>query len=143
MQRAGLEAVSGLQKLRSLSLACCMALSADDFIMAFENKKMVNLRKILLACPGVDDRVMQTIARNCPDLTELSVSNCNHVSNEGVRGVLIGCKNLRKLKLYLSGVTMEAFRGVVAPSLREFSSKEQISVEGLAVVMPQLSITHL
>lgn len=48
---------------------------------------------------GVDDAWLAQLAERCRDLETLDVSGCAHVSDKGIKQVLLKCQSLRVLRL--------------------------------------------
>jgi F-box and leucine-rich repeat protein 2/20 len=58
-----------------------------------------NLEVLDLSDTKVDDETLYAISKSCPGLLELSLIDCNWVTEKGVKDVMENCKQLRKIYL--------------------------------------------
>lgn len=58
------------------------------------------------------DKVLQTLAKNCPRLISLDITNSKNIGNSSV-DILVDLKNLRSIQLYRTSVTLEGYINIL------------------------------
>ncbi|XP_058729674.1 uncharacterized protein LOC131601797 [Vicia villosa] len=81
-------------KIRHLNLSYCSKVKL--FGMNFEAPKLEVLN---LSHRRVNNAQLHVISKSCPRLLQLSLENCNYVSNTGVKHVAENCIQLREINL--------------------------------------------
>ena len=86
MESDGLQAISRLSRLKWLKVRRGKSLNDSDFVRAFKEEKLKNLTNLDLSeCAGLEDRGMDIIAHNCPDLVYLTLDWCWELTDESIR----------------------------------------------------------
>ncbi|KAG0473725.1 hypothetical protein HPP92_015582 [Vanilla planifolia] len=91
--------------------------------------QLPNLEKLsLVGCPGLDDEGLSALKQGCKSLKILDMSNCQHVSDNGLSYVVNGAVSLRELVLaYYSPVSHSAC------SLQKLDKLEKVKLDGCQV----------
>lgn len=104
LEKLNLTLISMLHNLKSLYIGFADSLNEQDFINLFTDKKLKNLTELVLVeCP-VTDKVLKTIALNCPDLKTLRLESTaiNQEITYGMDFVLEHSKNMKNLSICMN-----------------------------------------
>ena len=72
----------------------------NNFKLMFANKNLENLLMLDLSYNrNVDDKVIKTIAKNCPKLKILEIKECELIHDKGIEAVVKHCNKIQKLGL--------------------------------------------
>lgn len=109
-------------------------LSEDSFLSSKVNNRVLeswvtSWRKTIQHidvrdCKWLTDLVIITVAENCIDLKCLNIEGCFQVSDHGMDKVALNCTRLRKINVFLSGLSEDGFDRL----LRKCSDLEDIKL---------------
>lgn len=73
-----------------------------------------NMTHLMHLCLNYDctDNVLRTLAKNCPRLMSLDITNSKEITNDSV-DILVDLKNLRAVQLYRTNVSMEGYINIL------------------------------
>ena len=84
----------GLHNLKTLKIWS----DSNDFIGIFSNEKLKELLKLEIMSQ-INDKELEIIACNCPNLEYLKLTNLDKISDRGIKSVLLNCGNIEELHL--------------------------------------------
>ncbi|GAU13920.1 hypothetical protein TSUD_262470 [Trifolium subterraneum] len=105
--------------IRELNLTGCPNVKSLGIYFEVPKLEVLNLTRTI-----VDNAALYMISESCRGLLQLSLENCENITNKGVRQVVINCTQLREINLHrCSQVHYNIVRPMVRcrPSLRKIA----------------------
>uniref|UniRef100_A0A7C8ZBF2 F-box/LRR-repeat protein 15-like leucin rich repeat domain-containing protein n=1 Tax=Opuntia streptacantha TaxID=393608 RepID=A0A7C8ZBF2_OPUST len=111
------EIVRHCTRLRHLQMSGCLAIKSLGI-----DAKLQKLEELHASGSGLNDEGLIVVARKCPALIKLDVTNCSGVTSKGVKEIVYRCTRLREINLHWCrdmGRDIVAWMVFSRPSLRK------------------------
>ena len=100
-KNTGIGPISKLHQLTTLNLSNSINVTANGFTLLFRKRNLQFLQNLnLSSCIQLDDRVVKTIAMNCPNLENLNFGQCSLIRDKEIKLLIKNCHLIKVTSTY-------------------------------------------